>query len=111
MKSRLVYRRSRSFILFLVYVTFVPAHPPAKQKEGVQKRKSGKSKKSSKHMRGVERKPLLNKSEFTPGCLADLAKHGFNPTEQRFLPDGRWTCETFGNGGRVKFTAFHVSFD
>ena len=60
--------------------------------------------------KGVERKPLLRKSEFTESCMTDLDKHGFNPPQLNFLPDGRWTVETRTNGGRLKFTAFHVSF-
>ena len=60
---------------------------------------------------GVERKPLITKSEFTAECLADLARHHFNPPKQRFVPDGRWECETYENGKRVKFTRFFLSFD
>ena len=74
----------------------------------MKKRKSGKSKNRPK---GVERKPLITKSEFTAGCLVDLAKHNFDPPKQRFVPDGRWECETYNNGKRMKFTRFLVSFD
>jgi hypothetical protein len=71
-------------------------------------RESGKSKNRPK---GVERKPLITKSEFTAECLAELAKRDFDPPKQRFIPDGRWVCETYANGARVKFTRFLVSFD
>ena len=54
---------------------------------------------------------MITKSEFTVECLADLAKHNFDPPGQRFVPDGRWECETYDNGKRVRFTRFFVSFD
>ena len=84
-------------------------HPTTpKTKPDVKKRASGKSKNRPK---GVERRPLINKSEFTEECLSDLARHHFDPPHQRFIPDGRWMCETFNNGARVKWTRFLVSFD
>ena len=89
-----------------------PAEPaPAMKAMKPMKRKSGKSMKSTKYKKGVERKPLLRKAEFSESCMADLDKHGFTPPQQNFLPDGRWTVETRANGGPLKFTAFHVSFD
>ena len=98
-----------------VHTTFSPTHlTPTinnnRKKDGEEKKKrpSGKSKNRPK---GVERRPLLLKSEFTPACMGQLATHGFNPPEQRFLPDGRWTCETRANGKFVKWTHFHSSFD
>ena len=89
-----------------------PVQPPnqtkQKKQDGGKKRASGKSK---NRPRGIERKPLITKAEFTQPCLADLEKHHFNPPKQRFVPDGRWECETYENGKRVKFTRFLMSFD
>ena len=75
------------------------------------KRRSGKSKSSSAYKKGVERKPLLRKSKFSPQCVAQLAHHFFSPEKDGFIPDGRWTVETRQNGKFLYFTAFHVSFD
>jgi len=75
------------------------------------KRRSGKSKSSSAYKKGVERKPLLRKSKFSPQCVAQLAHHLFSPEKDGFIPDGRWTVETRQNGKFLYFTAFHVSFD
>ena len=89
-----------------------PAAPaPSMEAMKPMKRKSGKSMKSTEYEKGVKRKPLLRKAEFSESRTADLDKHGFNPPQQNFLPDGRWTVETRANGGRVKLAAFHVSFD
>ena len=74
----------------------------------MKKRKSGKSKNRPK---GVERKPLILKSTFTAECMADLAKHHFDPPQQRFVPDGRWQVETRQNWKFLRFTRFLTSFD
>ena len=68
---------------FLSFDSFGPTqpHPNTHNKK---ERHSGKSKNRPK---GVERKPLITKSEFTKECLADLAKHNFDPPKQRFVPD------------------------
>ena len=79
-------------------------------------RRSGKRRKdaphaSGKHKRGVDRHPLLQRSDFTPQCLAKLKAKDFEPKKMGWLPDGRWVVETLDNGRKLKFTDFLVSFD
>ena len=74
----------------------------------MKKRASGKAKNRPK---GVERKPLILKSTFTPECLSERARHHFDPPAQRFVPDGRWVVDTHANGQRLVFRKCLVSFD
>ena len=89
-------------------------------KLGAMKRTSGKHKahkesnkmrKSTPHKEGVERKPLILKTEFSRTCLGELSRHCFNPETQRFITDGRWIMETRENGERLLFKSSLVSFD